>query len=97
MYDGDLIFNQFDTFDEMVKAVPDVTLSLLIQKIQKEQKEREEKAKRAQVNKLMNAIAEFLSKAENEAGRILIQGIPECYSFSPIDLLEAVYDYYENH
>lgn len=97
MFDRDLIFNQFDTFDEMVKAVPDVTLSLLIQKIQKEQKEREEKAKRENVNKLMNAIAEFLSKAENESGRILIQGIPECYSFTPIDLLKAVYDYYETH
>lgn len=97
MFDRDLIFNQFDTFDEMVKAVPDVTLTLLIQKIQKEQKEREEKAKREHINKLMNAIAEFLSEDNNESGRIYIQGIPDCYSFLPIDLLKAVYDYYQNH
>ena len=97
MFDRDLIFNKFDTFDEMVKAVPDVTLSLLIQKIQKEQKEREEKAKREHINKLMNAISEFLSEAENASGRIRIQGLPECYSFSPIDLLKAIYDYYQTH
>jgi len=97
MFDKDLIFNQFDTFDEMVKAVSDTTLSLLIQKIQKEQKDREEKAKREHINKLMDTITEFLSKAENESGRIRIQGIPDCYSFSPIDLLKAVYDYYQNH